>query len=1146
MVDLSAVRNRKNSHQVSLDVVAGLFQMSNELRQERESIMSRGANNREGTPNDIDDFLHRKTTLKYSEQLDEVAMTKQEAFLTQKRAAVLRLKKTAIQYKVPQPPNITRFTNFWSIMQDENDRRGGGNFYLELNRLPSVRTDSDEEESDFSSVENVVMEEKSNKLETVLEENLGLLFQTKARAAMTAVQRFPSRPSSVASFRSDESNGILLRQRSQIRPPKSKLQSLSKEDVKTPSLAAAINRLRHLGVLAEGKLRHTYGLTKKRSEDWKKEEESRKIEAEKRKKELEEQQERLRRAQFLRDQQQYITGKGSPDLRNVSLEFDGPNAELQSNHELLRTESRFASQVSNASNTVTNIQLTMDFDNSRPRANVHQSSSFDPYDTFLSNPAPVKQYEAASKIIHQRIMDLSALMSRSDEPELPNPIPSVSPPAPEAKKKAKRKEKSDEDDADDNVFLTQLVSHVEIGNQDDFDQGYLNPNSLHGPSYQIVDAHRILPRPYEPSTSRGKWGYDPSLSVQPAKRLHRREDEERVNEIERKRRRWYQEDYVHNISRNEYPLAKPKEVHKEILFDQREKTLLLVTYEEDQPKDCSEVPITSVFLTDSVFPDMLMLRTYDTFNVPSGYLGTFFLDQWAKIEREINASLLEEYVLSLTESTKDIGPQGSSISSAIIIPRFGLLQGGMGLDGVVGKASIPLYAIRPPLPLPVVKKEAILQAKEASIMKRKGRFDRLLPSQAAIENSSSIHTQTTKVSSFIQAEEPVSVVNKQKKSVRIATETSLVSSQASNIQQMPANLPPTKQKVNRARERGYEASGFAALSQNVSITILGKSVPSAQSSLVTYSVASVPSTAMNPMAPIPPPPPSLKKAQSVDELAIEAARAAKRIPSRPVAPPQTKKTVRSVRLVEEPVIYPAVEFSSSSSASLPPFDDSRTTTAGEPVISEKSFVEDISEEHIFTNASELSDYSDRTSSTAFSFLNTMEDYEAFTYECQVILLIESRRLMQLYFTKKFLQLDLAVNVEMTVYDAAESLAASPEVYGLILASYQDLNYNGDIRRALEMLLPPGMDRGAFSVYVYDLNVDEGQELEILETLEACGVEDVFSPPYTLEVLKDALNVHKRKQDLLMKYSPLKATTKRNKSTPIDVLGPNVYVKGGFA
>lgn len=336
-------------------------------------------------------------------------------------------------------------------------------------------------------------------------------------------------------------------------------------------MAAAINRLRHLGVLAEGKLRHTYGLTKKRSEDWKKEEESRKIEAEKRKKELEEQQERLRRAQFLRDQQQYITGKGSPDLRNVSLEFDGPNAELQSNHELLRTESRFASQVSNASNTVTNIQLTMDFDNSRPRANVQQSSSFDPYDAFLSNPAPVKQYEAAGKIIHQRIM-LSALMSRSDKPELPNPIPSVSPPAPEAKKKAKKKEKTDEDDADDNVFLTQLVSHVEIGNQDDFDQGYLNPNSLHGPSYQIVDPHRILPRPYEPSTSRGKWGYDPSLSVQPAKRLHRREDEERVNEIERKRRRWYQEDYVHNISRNEYPLAKPKEVHKEILFDQREKT----------------------------------------------------------------------------------------------------------------------------------------------------------------------------------------------------------------------------------------------------------------------------------------------------------------------------------------------------------------------------------------------------------------------------------------------------------------------------------------------------------------------------------------------------------------------------------------------
>lgn len=50
-------------------MVEGLFNMSNELREERESIMAHG---KDGAGN-MEAFINRETTMKYNEELDAVS-----------------------------------------------------------------------------------------------------------------------------------------------------------------------------------------------------------------------------------------------------------------------------------------------------------------------------------------------------------------------------------------------------------------------------------------------------------------------------------------------------------------------------------------------------------------------------------------------------------------------------------------------------------------------------------------------------------------------------------------------------------------------------------------------------------------------------------------------------------------------------------------------------------------------------------------------------------------------------------------------------------------------------------------------------------------------------------------------------------------
>ena len=73
----------------------------------------------------------------------------------------------------------------------------------------------------------------------------------------------------------------------------------------------------------------------------------------------------------------------------------------------------------------------------------------------------------------------------------------------------------------------------------------------------------------------------------------------------------------------------------------------------------------------------------------------------------------------------------------------------------------------------------------------------------------------------------------------------------------------------------------------------------------------------------------------------------------------------------------------------------------------------------------------------------------------------------MYFAKKFLQLDLAVNIHLTPYDASESLLDAPFIYGLIFISYLDLLQFG-VENTLKTLIPSSLDKSMYSVIVYDI------------------------------------------------------------------------------
>jgi len=139
-----------------------------------------------------------------------------------------------------------------------------------------------------------------------------------------------------------------------------------------------------------------------------------------------------------------------------------------------------------------------------------------------------------------------------------------------------------------------------------------------------------------------------------------------------------------------------------------------------------------------------------------------------------------------------------------------------------------------------------------------------------------------------------------------------------------------------------------------------------------------------------------------------------------------------------------------------------------------------------------------------------EEVIEFDENDKAIMLIETNRIMQLYFAKKFLQLDRVLDVQMTLYDATEALTEDPDIYGVIFISLLDLLAEDNMKETLENLIPKHLDRHNYTVIVYG---SIGDDDEILSALEESSVDDFIEEPYTLAVLKDTLATHIAKHQL---------------------------------
>ena len=62
--------------------------------------------------------------------------------------------------------------------------------------------------------------------------------------------------------------------------------------------------------------------------------------------------------------------------------------------------------------------------------------------------------------------------------------------------------------------------------------------------------------------------------------------------------------------------------------------------------------------------------------------------------------------------------------------------------------------------------------------------------------------------------------------------------------------------------------------------------------------------------------------------------------------------------------------------------------------------------------------------------------------------------LQLYFAKKFLQLDLLVDVHSNRKAASKALRCNPDAYSLVFISFSDLVKSGDLKNSLYQIVNP--------------------------------------------------------------------------------------------
>eukprot|EP01036_Dinobryon_divergens_P029250 gene29250-38320_t len=471
-----------------------------------------------------------------------------------------------------------------------------------------------------------------------------------------------------------------------------------------------------------------------------------------------------------------------------------------------------------------------------------------------------------------------------------------------------------------------------------------------------------------------------------------------------------------------YPIKKKGDGdYTEIRFVYQELRLHLFSYRSGKLLKFSDAHIGSIFVTNSVFIDMVTIRTSDTVQVPTGYLCTVPLEQWCAIEHEVSLCLL-----NMTHTTLQLHHKISKRTKAAVIPA----------DGSVTSVVI-VKPTKPQHPAPSIMSPSKLS-----------RFKALIPSALAIPHRVKSEVFETLVVGQQQVQPPRDF----KKEIA--------------------------DKISLMLNCGNMLSGFTAAGDVVSFVINGRHVRLwnelmvAQKDLRGVSMENFTDVHTDPSKPniyidlsgLQAP----KSAKSTADSALDHSKKRKLKDSLPQknSAGSTRDRLGSSRPLTMASSRPYTRTSVHPSLKLP----------GDVLV-------DIDQ------------------------LDTLLHYK-------FVMIIDSQRLMQIYFVKKLLELDLMANVCVSFEEAAAALQEDPQAYSLILINCTCLLKEG-VEESLSRILPSDLDRTTYMVAVYDVPDDDAT---LLEQLTVNGVNDILCEPYTTESLSILLESYRARQEHRIRFS----------------------------
>lgn len=598
-----------------------------------------------------------------------------------KRAALLRLRKNAYRYKTYRASHTDRFSSFWNEMaifrkriiepyaaegdsdsMDERDETAG-----EADLEDELRPPSGEQEpltmDDFL--------QPVNHLESLFQDDLGLLFATKARVTMAAKNRAMAGRGGLEDGNKtppSEDNELAFKAATIFESDGS---ADSIKTVNQRNLAMIIEKMKAMGVYSDSKFRQKQDTNTNNPSEM-----------------------------IVEEDEHHNTVEHHGNHHHE----DRHEHENQARYNGMDTHKRHSMR-QEEENTTTHPEVddedfndgyAKDRDHGDGHGNSHQIHHG--RDAFRSPSSPGSKHRP-------HLMDDSII---SHDPDIDDILASP-------------------------TFLTELLQQMQGGvRQPFFDDDVDADDVMHAIGMKAAFEGAREPRHHaadfiHPATMKsegkfnnslkGKWNYDPSITSTRPFFVQKTSEQQspRVKPLKKG-------DGMKKTNREMYNFPRQRDHYKELVFNADSKSLMLLSKESDIVLQYAEVPITSVYLTESKFQDMITVRTTDLEHVPGGYIGSFPLQQWILIEEEMNNSLLQLQMNSRNQgehtqiqsseeregnNTNAHSPQRHA--KPIVIPRFNEKKDDLPFvepivnrnkytgNSTVGQYSIPKSAIRQPI-----------------------------------------------------------------------------------------------------------------------------------------------------------------------------------------------------------------------------------------------------------------------------------------------------------------------------------------------------------------------------------------------------------------------------------------------------------------